>query len=256
VLSGGRLNLGIGTGHQPHEFNSFGIDITARAEMLMEGWDILEQGLKTGTVAHEGRHYRIPETPICIRGAMPPLYLAGGNPEMLARAARVGATPLISQGLRQAEAALPMKAKVEAAFRGAGSTARDIPLGVQRYVFVTEDLSEQRQAAEGLLKLARTTLSLRDEVPPRDGVLMQSVPFQGEPSIDWLLEHAPIGDAAKVARILAHDIGLLRPSHMSIYMGFSGLPQPAVLAAVERFGRDVLPVLRRPREGEGLALAS
>lgn len=253
ILTAGRLNLGIGTGHQPHEFRSFGVDLAARTEILTEGWDILEQGLRTGVVEHAGTHYQIPATPICLPGAVPPLYLAGGSPELLARAARCGATPLISQGLREAEAALPLKARAEAAYRAGGFTGRDIPLGIQRYVFVTEDAAEQRQAAEGLLKLARATLSLRDDVPPRDGVMMRSVPFAGEPSVDWLLERAPIGPAEKVARILAHDMRVLRPSHMSLYMGFSGLPRGRVLAALERLGRDVLPQLRR---GEALALAS
>jgi len=253
ILSGGRLNLGIGTGHQPHEFRSFGVDLAARTEILAEGWDILEQGLRTGSVKHSGSHYEIPETPICIPGAMPPLYLAGGSPELLARAARCGATPLISQGLREAEAALPLKARAEAGYRAGGFTGRDIPLGIQRYVFVTDDPAEQRQAAEGLLKLGRVTLSLRDAVPQRDGVLMRSVPYEGEPSIDWLLERAPIGPAPKVARILTHDMRVLRPSHMSLYMGFSGLPQSSVLAALDRLGRDVLPQLRR---SEALDLAS
>jgi alkanesulfonate monooxygenase SsuD/methylene tetrahydromethanopterin reductase-like flavin-dependent oxidoreductase (luciferase family) len=253
LLAEGRLNLGIGTGHQPHEFRSFGVDLAARTEILNEGWDILEQGLRTGRVAHQGRHYQIPETPICIPGAMPPMFLAGGSPELLARAARCGATPLISQGLREAEAALPLKARAEAGYRAGGFAGRDIPLGIQRYIFVTDDPAEQRQAAEGLLKLARSTLSLRDETPPRDGVMMRSVPYPGEPSVEWLLERAPIGPAEKVARILAHDMRVLRPSHMSLYMGFSGLPSGAVLAALERLGRDVLPQLRR---GEALAMAS
>ncbi|UPY35720.1 LLM class flavin-dependent oxidoreductase [Sediminicoccus sp. KRV36] len=253
LLSGGRLNLGIGTGHQPHEFRSFGVNIAARTAILSEAWDILEQGLRTGVVNHSGVHFQIPPTPICIPGTLPPLFLAGGSPELLARAARSGATPLISQGLREAEAALPLKAKAEAGYRAGGFTGRDIPLGIQRYVFVTNDAAEQRAAAEGLLKLARTTLSLRDPVPQRDGVLMRSLPYEGEPSIEWLLERAPIGPAEKVARILAHDMRVLRPSHMSLYMGFSGLPQGQVLAALERLGRDVLPHLRRRQE---LALAS
>ncbi|MBY0339231.1 MAG: LLM class flavin-dependent oxidoreductase [Acetobacteraceae bacterium] len=245
ALSGGRLRLGLGTGHQPHEFESFGIPLADRTAMLEEGWDILEEGLKTGRVAHEGRHYRIPQTPVCIPCGMPPLYLAGGNEALLRRAAQAGATPLISQGLRTAPATLPLKTRVEAACRAAGCTAPDIPLGVQRYVFVTDDAAEARQAAQGLLHLARTTLSLRDPVPQRDGVHLRSIPFAGEPDADWLLAHAPIGPAEHVARLLAEDRRVLRPSHMSLYMGFSGLPRARVLAALERLGRDVLPALRQ-----------
>lgn len=252
LMAPGRIILGIGTGHQPHEFRSYGVDLGARTQILHEGWDILEQGLTTGRVALEGRHYRIPETPLCLPSAMPPLYLAGGDAGLIGRAARAGATLLVSPGLRWGEDALPVKAKVEAPYRAAGFAGADVPLGVQRYVFVTEDAAEARRAAEGLLALSRNTLALRMEHPPREGVLLQPVPFEGEPSVDWLLEHAPIGPAEKVTRILAEDLRVLRPSHMSLYCGFSGLGQGAVLAAIERLGRQVLPALR----GAARALAA
>ncbi|WP_421995949.1 LLM class flavin-dependent oxidoreductase [Roseococcus sp.] len=253
LLAGGRLNLGIATGHQAHEFSSYGIDLAARSEMMHEEWDILVEGLTTGRVNHQGKHFSYPDSPICIAPGLPPIYLAGAGGDLLERAGRVGATILLSQGVRTAEMTLPLKAKSEAGYRAGGFTGRDMPLGLQRYIFVTDDPAEQRRAAEGVLKLARTTLSLRVPVPPRDGARMQSIPFEGEPTIDWLLEHTPIGGVEKVTRILANDIKVLRPSHMSMYCGFSGLPTPAVLAAIERLGRDVLPALRQGAAAEALA---
>ena len=67
------------------------------------------------------------------------------------------------------------------------------------------------------------------------------MPYEGEPTIDWLLENAPIGPPARVADILARDIELLRPTHMSIYMGFAALPPDRVMASIEHFGTGVLP---------------
>jgi len=253
LMAGGRLNLGLATGHQSHEFSGYGIDLAARSEMMHEGWDILEQGLTTGRVNHQGKHFSYPDLPICIAPGMPPIYLAGAGGSLLERAGRMGATVLVSQGVRTAEMALPLKAKAEEGYRAGGFAGRDMPLGLQRYIFVTDDPAEQRRAAEGVLKLARTTLSLREPVPPRDGVRMHSVPFEGEPTIEWLLEHTPIGSVEKVTRILSHDVKVLRPSHMSMYCGFSGLPIASTLAAVERLGRDVLPALRRSAETEALA---
>jgi hypothetical protein len=119
-----------------------------------------------------------------------------------------------------------------------------LKLAIQRYVFVTDNLAEARQAAEGMLRFIRTTLSLRDPIPPRDGVFMRSVPFTGEPDVEWLLANAPIGPAQQVIDRLAEDDEQLSPTHLSLYMGFSGLPMPRVLAALERFGTHVLPVLR------------
>lgn len=245
ALTGGRIQLGIGTGHQPHEFRTFGVPIAERVGILNEAWDIIERGLTTGQVGHAGQHYRIPDAPLAaFPGRMPPLFLAGGTPALIQRATRAGGALFISQGHRRAAGALPMRDKLLAALEAGGQPATALRLALQRYVFVTDDPAEKRVAAEGLLRLARTTLSLRDAVPPRDGPLLRSVAFDGEPSIEWLLENAAIGPAEQVAERLAEDIRLLSPMHLSLYMGFTGLPAPRVLAALECFGERVLPVLR------------
>lgn len=254
LMAQGRFNLGLAAGHQFHEFNSYGIDHAARAELMHEGWDILVEGLTKGRVNHQGKHYSYPDSPILIGpGSLPPIYLAGASGSLLERAGRTGATILVSQGVRTAEMSLSLKAKAEEGYRAGGFAGRDMPLGLQRYIFVTDDPAEQRQAAEGVLRMSRVTLSLRDKVPPRDGARMRSVPYEGEPTIDWLLENTPIGSVEKVTRILSHDVKVLRPSHISMYCGFSGLPNATVLAAIERLGRDVLPALRKSAETEALA---
>ncbi|MBP0447250.1 LLM class flavin-dependent oxidoreductase [Roseomonas sp. SSH11] len=246
ALSGGRVRLGLGTGHQPHEFRTYGISMSERTAILEEGWDIIEKGLTTGRVGYQGRHFQVPDAPIAaFPGTMPPLFLAGGEPQLLQRTARAGGSLFISQGHRRASAARPMREKLLAALRAGGLPETALRLAIQRYVFVTDDESERRQAAEGMLRFIRTTLSLRGEEPARDGTFMRSIPFEGEPSIEWLLENAPIGSAQLVADRLAEDFHILQPSHWSLYMGFSGLPAPRVLAALERFGEKVLPTLRR-----------
>lgn len=246
ALTGGRLQLGLGTGHQPHEFRTYGIPMAERTEILAEGWDIIEQGLTTGSVGYAGKHYRVPEAPIvAFPGRLPPFFLAGGEPALLQRAARAGGSLFISQGCHRASRALAMREKILTALRSSGLPDSALKLAIQRYVFVTDDPAEARQAAAGMLRFIRTTLSLRDQEPPRDGAFMRSVAFEGEPTVEWLLENAPIGPAQKVIDCLAEDYEMLSPTHWSLYMGFSGLPVPRVLAAVERFGQRVLPVLRR-----------
>lgn len=245
ALTGGRMLLGIGTGHQPHEFRTYGIPMTDRTTLLQEGWDILEQALVQGRVAYQGTHYAIPEAPLVVYpGAMPPVFLAGGEPALWQRATRAGGSIFISQGHRRGSASLPMRAKLTAGLRAGGVSPDALRLAIQRYVFVTDDAAEARQAASGMLRFIRTTLSLRDDVPPRDGAFMRSVPSDGEPTVEWLLENAPIGGAQRVIDLLGEDLELLAPSHWSFYMGFSGLPAPRVLAALDRFSERVLPALR------------
>ncbi|MFZ4407747.1 MAG: LLM class flavin-dependent oxidoreductase [Paracraurococcus sp.] len=256
-ISGGRVLLGFGPGHQPHEFRSLQVPLESRYARLLEGWDIVEQALTTGRVHHLGEHYRIEDTPVAagtLSGRMPPMFVATATPAVLARGIRAGATPMISQGYRTGAQALPMRQAILEAWRAAGG-AEPMPLGIQRYLFVTEDAAEARQAAEGLLALARNTLALRGAAPARDGVHLRAVPFQGEPTVEWLLEHGLIGAPAKIAEQLAADMRLLRPTHYSLYMGFTGLPGAAVERSLSRFGREVLPLLRQAA-AETVALAA
>ena len=55
-ISGGRVLLGFGPGHQPHEFRSLQVPLESRYARLLEGWDIVEQALTTGRVRHLGEH--------------------------------------------------------------------------------------------------------------------------------------------------------------------------------------------------------
>lgn len=255
AISGGRALLGFGPGHQPHEFRAFGVPLAERYARTLEGWEIVEQALTTGRVDFHGTHYAIDDIPVAGRtlsGRMPPVFIATTAPALLARAVKAGATPMTSQGYKLGAQTVASRQGLLEGWRAAGG-AEPMPLGLQRYCFVTEDAAEARQAAEGLLAMARNTVSLRSEFPPRDGPHLLPVPFAGEPDVEWLLEHGLIGGAQKIAGQLAGDIALLRPSHYSIYMGFTGLPAPAVERSISRFGQQVLPALRAAARAPSLA---
>ena len=247
ALSNGRLLLGFGAGHQPHEFRSFGLDMAERSAAMIEAWDIIEQGLTTGRVAHQGATYRIPPTELAIRplqSGMPPLFVATGDPAMLHRVAEKGATPFIAQGHKPLEAALRLRDAVQAPFLAAGRDA-PLPLAVQRYVFLTESRDEARIAAQGLLDVIRRTGLLRAEHPPRDGAYLRAEPIKDEPTVEWLLEHALLGDPESVAERLAAECRALGTTHLSVYMGFVPLPPARLQTSLSLFGRHVLPALRR-----------
>ncbi len=252
AASGGRLNIGFGTGHQPHEFEAMGVPLDERYERTCAAWDAIESGLASGRLALDGGGpYGTPLSPteMAIRPVQPgrpPMFVASGDPRILARAAQRGVTPFMSQGFRTAESALAMRHGIEAAFRAAGIAADPVPLAVQRYVYVTRDRDEAREAAARMLDFARNATGLRRPGMTRGGAFLTPEPFEGEPTLDWLLEHAPFGPPEHVTSILARDIELLRPVHMTVYTGFAGLDPRRALRSVELFGTEVIPALNRP----------
>lgn len=246
-LSGGRAVVGIGTGHQPHEFRSLGVGMEERMGRLFEGWDIMRAAWRDGRVRHKGQYYDIPETVFAIRPVedrIPELFVATHVRPIMEKAAQDGAALFISPGPRRLEQALTARAEVMDAAASVGVAADSLKLAVQRYCFVTDSKAVARQAAEQMVHFMRRMRVLRDEFPPRNGIHFESIPFDGEPTVEWLLENAAIGDAETVAARLLPDIPALRPHHLSVYMGYSWLPPAEVLKSLDLFGAHVLPRLR------------
>jgi len=249
IASGGRAVVGIGTGHQPHEFRSMGVPMEERYERFLESWDVLEMAWRNGRVTFQGEHLHIPETlfsALPVGGRQPELFVATHDPRLMGRAAARGAAVFISAGPRPTASAVAARQQVVDAAAALGVAESRVKLAVQRYVFVSEDRRVVRQAAEHMVHFIRRMRSLRDEYPAREGIHFKSIPFDGEPDADYILAHAPVGDPETVAERLGHDVAALAPHQLSVHMSTTGLPQSTVLRSLELFGERVLPHLREP----------
>ena len=78
VLSGGRLNWGVGKGYDPLGFSTYGIDYEQRDERWQEAIDIVTRVWEDGTIAYEGKHFQVPQLelfPKPVQRPIPPPYL-------------------------------------------------------------------------------------------------------------------------------------------------------------------------------------
>ncbi|MFC4119231.1 TIGR03621 family F420-dependent LLM class oxidoreductase [Nonomuraea zeae] len=94
VLSGGRLEVGIGTGWMAVDYAGAGLPLEppgVRVDRLEEALAVLKGLWGDGPFTFEGRHYRISgldQRPKPVRRPHPPLVLGGGGPRVLRLAAR------------------------------------------------------------------------------------------------------------------------------------------------------------------------
>jgi probable F420-dependent oxidoreductase, Rv2161c family len=90
VLSGGRLDAGVGLGWSEVEYAAAGVPMAARGKRFDEWLDCLDVLLSGSHVSFEGRYYTVPPTridPRPVQQPRPPVLIGGNAPAALRRAA-------------------------------------------------------------------------------------------------------------------------------------------------------------------------
>ncbi|MDQ1292590.1 MAG: hypothetical protein QG608_470 [Actinomycetota bacterium] len=85
LISGGRLDVGIGAGWYEHEWTAYGYGFPPAADrlaMLTEGVEIMRRAWRTGSATLAGEHYQVDGAicrPLPAQCGGPPLWIAGGG---------------------------------------------------------------------------------------------------------------------------------------------------------------------------------
>jgi F420-dependent oxidoreductase-like protein len=93
VVSGGRVEMGIGGGWYEHEWRAYGYGFPSAGErlgMLDEGVQIMRQLWTTGTAKLDGKHYQVDgaiSRPLPLQDGGIPLWIAGGGEKKTLRIA-------------------------------------------------------------------------------------------------------------------------------------------------------------------------
>jgi probable F420-dependent oxidoreductase len=92
ILSGGRLNVGVGLGWSDDEFEAAGTTHHQRGAKADEFLGVLHNMWKDNPAAFEGRFYKLPASYFDLRPVQkphPPIYMAAYAPQALSRVARL-----------------------------------------------------------------------------------------------------------------------------------------------------------------------
>jgi alkanesulfonate monooxygenase SsuD/methylene tetrahydromethanopterin reductase-like flavin-dependent oxidoreductase (luciferase family) len=247
-MSDGRAVLGLGSGYQPYEFDRYNVDLTAKTEIFLEYWDVLESALADGRVAYRGKHISVPETVFLLRpkgNLLSEIYLTAKDPKVLARLAHLGPIPFTTAGWRGTAALYKLAEDFAASWRSAGLAHRPMPIAVQQYIHVTDDKEQALQAAECARFVGRIAGHLRSTQPRLNGAFVDAPALPDEPPLSAIRDNLLIGDAHLVAERMVAEIRHLMPVHYSIFFQFGDMPLERAYRSMERFGREVLPLVER-----------
>jgi alkanesulfonate monooxygenase SsuD/methylene tetrahydromethanopterin reductase-like flavin-dependent oxidoreductase (luciferase family) len=160
VLSGGRVDAGVGRGMDPGIFAGYGIDFAENAARLDEGLQILRTALSREQFSFDGAFHTIRRaavTPRPLQRPHPPIRLAANSPETLERAGGLGLPIMVAAHVNP----LPRLAEILPIYREARAMAGrpDGPddVTVLAPVFTAESRDAVRRSVEPGLGWLRDT---------------------------------------------------------------------------------------------------
>lgn len=247
LLSGGRLDVGLGRGYQPYEFERFGHDLSESRDRFEEGVDVLLKAFEGEPFSYDGKYYSFGETsiyPTPKQQPRPPIWVVGQSKESIAVTVNRGFN-LVSGGFGVPIELLREFGQHLKDFVAAQETPPQFRVSTQRPVYVTRDESELTEVVEHARWNMRVTLSLRQGLQRVEQGRAVAIPFDKEPTDEELLERFFVMGTPEtcINRIngLKDAIGI---DHFNASFWFGDLAQDKVLASMKLFHEEVMPAFR------------
>jgi len=84
ILSGGRVEFGVGRGFTPVEYETFGVKMEDSRSLVDESMDVILRAWQPGRVKHAGRHFKVADVEVLpkpVQTPHPPIWTAAVSPE-------------------------------------------------------------------------------------------------------------------------------------------------------------------------------
>ncbi len=229
LLSGGRLDFGVGKGYRAPEFAGFQIAMAEATERFDEAIEVIRKAWTSpGRFSHQGKRWHfdnIVVEPQPLQSPYPPLWLAAGSPDSIRRAAREGYNLLLDQ-LGSVALTIDRVALFRDECQRIGRAYTAAMVGVTRALQVVRDEGERRAAFE-----------TRARVVDRIGDLAR-----GGGTIT-----APERDDAPLLGTPAEIVARLRLLQAGGVENILLVDPAATVASLQTFAREVMPAFASDR---------
>jgi len=151
LLSGGRLDFGIGKGYRHNEFAGFCVPLEEAEARFEESLDVITKAFTSETpFSHHGKYWRfeniVVEPPTAQR-PHPPFWMGAGSEDSVRQVAERGYNMLLGQH-SLAEEILEQVAQFRAEVEGRGRFFDPMQVGVARAVHIAQDAADKEAAIE------------------------------------------------------------------------------------------------------------
>jgi alkanesulfonate monooxygenase SsuD/methylene tetrahydromethanopterin reductase-like flavin-dependent oxidoreductase (luciferase family) len=238
LLSGGRLEFGVGKGYRHNEFASFCIPMEEADERFEEGLALIVKSWTTHErFSHHGKYWNFEDIivePPTQQKPHPPIWMAAGSPDSIRKVARRGSKLLLDQ-LASTQLAIERfniyKSEVEAC----GRKFDPMDVALSRAFFVARNAEDKAKAIEARLA-NQTRLAKLAQTP--DGNSKSSM-LSFDQTLDAAAESAMFGTPDEIAAKL--EIFRAAGVEHLLLTGPTGSREN-----LRAFARDVMPAFAGP----------
>lgn len=253
ILSGGRVDFGVGRGLIPAHFAGFGVNPAETRARMNEALEVITKAWTQERFSHQGQFYHYPElslSPKPIQKPHPPIWIGTLSPESFERAGITGQNILVVPFLT---GPFPLvKARVEqyrTLLREHGHDPAQVKSMFVFFLFVDSDyraaVSEGREVGGRYMQLIRNYIPLPGKDAPAEikaqvnALLRQLDTFPEE-----IEERAIVGTPADCRRRieeLRREFGI---EHLAFYLHAGARDMERAGHALDLFAREVAPYFR------------
>ena len=237
IISGGRLDLGVGVGYRTAEFQGLGADKRRRGVLLDDGIEVLRRAWTEDSFSFEGSCFTYRDlsvTPKPLQKPHPPIWIGGRSERGSRRGARLGYPFLLVGGPAQYR-------QLQTLFAEVGRSPEELRVAASRTVFIADSRQEAWRII-GPQVLYGHNERLRWNAEDGGSVY--------EPVTDWEVLRAQeeagtlIGSPDDCLAGIRAFIATVPVRQIWFPVRIGGLDQQAAYRSLERFAREVMPHLR------------
>jgi alkanesulfonate monooxygenase SsuD/methylene tetrahydromethanopterin reductase-like flavin-dependent oxidoreductase (luciferase family) len=234
-LSHGRLTIGVGAAHHPHEFEAFGVSLRDRARLMDEGLEYLRAAFGPDHAPPDGLPLNIPpvQEPL-------PVVVGAAVKAGIDRAARL-ADGHFAYAYQDVEEQMPRqwRERIEPAMAAHGRTHDDFRLSLTTLVWASPDHEAEwaEHVGPAFLYQQRKYRQWAGDEPAPAGVLDR------QDDLDHLRRSMLVGPPEEIADRLAHLRSAYPFDEIAIWPQLPGVPTELAKRCLACFAEEVIPRL-------------
>ncbi|HJZ86433.1 MAG TPA: LLM class flavin-dependent oxidoreductase [Polyangia bacterium] len=266
ILSGGRVEFGVGRGFTPVEYETFGVKMEDSRSLVDESMDVILRAWQPGRVKHAGRHFKVADVEVLpkpVQTPHPPIWTAAVSPETYDLAAQRG-WGVLAGPFKPGFMILQDLERFKAGWSAAGRAAGDLRFAMTLGLFVANNRQHAHEVGKRniawfyrlLLQLTRPVLERAPKTYESYGELQKLLGASGQSmhefmqnpdgmfemlmEMNMILAGTPDDVCERIAQLAERGV-----THLLCAAGAGGVPHAEVLSSLDLLAHEVVPQFRR-----------